>query len=166
MPSVLANVCSYVASLPMCCCHAPISYAVAYNEITIVILLHAIIIAAMHAWSLNIVTEWLGNTAWDNLSVIHMRRQLAILTTMVVLNVLNHSLYEHAACTSLGEQLSTLNCLEFTFLKGDQKWQGGNSFDCQNWSSQTNFCGGMVFRYTPPTSILSMASATLRSWKL
>ena len=50
----------------MCRCHAPASYAVAYNEITIaILLLHVIIVAAMHA-CLNIAMEGLGNTAWHN----------------------------------------------------------------------------------------------------
>ena len=31
----------------------------------------------MHACSLNIATERLGNTAWDNHSVIHIRKQIA-----------------------------------------------------------------------------------------
>ena len=59
--------CSFIAHVLL-----PCSYATAYNEITIAILLHVIIIAAMHAESLNIPTEWLGNTAWDNHSVIHI----------------------------------------------------------------------------------------------
>ena len=31
------QMCVYIASLRMCCCYAPASYAVAYNEITIAI---------------------------------------------------------------------------------------------------------------------------------
>ena len=46
----------------------------------------------------------------------------------------------------LASYLATLNCLEFTFLKGpNRNWQGGTSFGCQNWSRWTDFGGGSFF---------------------
>ena len=42
---------------------------------------------------------------------------------MVVVSVINRSVYKHAARVS---KLATLDCLEFTFSEGDQNWQGGS----------------------------------------
>ena len=42
---------------------------------------------------------------------------------LVVLNVINGSVYEHTARVS--SYLSTLDCLEFTFSEGDRNWQRG-----------------------------------------
>ena len=54
-------------------------------------------------------------------------------TTMVVLNIFNHSVYEHAC--SKGEQvintklaIATLYCLEFTFSQGGRKLVRGTDF--------------------------------------
>ena len=44
-----------------------------------------------------------------------------------------------------GEQLATLNCLEFTFSQGGPKLARETNFGCQNRSGQTDFSGGLIF---------------------
>ena len=71
------------------------------------------------------------------------------------MHVFSHSVYDHAATVSSYLPIATLNCLEFTFLRGNRNWQGGTSFGFQNWSGQTDFGGGPIFCYSPLTFILN-----------
>ena len=95
----------------------------------IAILIHAIIIVAMYKASIQLQSGQETLYAWDNHSVMHIRRQLCSQLSKVSLACTKCQSIIQFMSMQLSEQvtsqLTSLDCLELHFHEGDRNWQRG-----------------------------------------